>query len=133
MTDNTPTTKQEEGGLLLPCPFCGSTADFRSGDDRYYVVCDNLACYAVVGEGWDAYCMPDHAYADQVAAADAWNTRAPATPPHNEDGLRKALEAFLMMLTDDGRNSDTMLTINHDQLRVCMNLARQALGDIPSG
>lgn len=62
---------------LLPCPFCGSSAHFSG--DRYsvYVACDSAECFAAVGECYDRDGMPDHCFADEEAAAKAWNRRAP--------------------------------------------------------
>lgn len=69
-----------------------------------------------------------------------WNAMlaaAPATPPHNEEGLRKALEGLLGWgQHDEGCAVNDYPDTNKDcncGLRAAERVARQALGDIPSG
>jgi hypothetical protein len=116
MTDNTPTSKQEEGGLVT-VPREPTLAMLAAVDD-----------------------MDDDKFVARGRAVDAWSrmlAAAPATPHHNEDGLRKALEHIIMHDDLDAKPNDL---VQHDRasgaasaFRVCADIARQALGDIPSG
>lgn len=48
--------------------------------------------------------------------------------------MRKALERFVMVLTDGGRNQHNMLSIDHARLSDCIDFARLALAaDAPEG
>lgn len=131
MTDNTPTTKQDEGGLLLPCPFCQGHA--ASEVDEYEWDAARVVCRECGATGpWAD--LADHPTKAAAIAhvARAWNTRAPATPPHNEDGLRKALEKVrglvIVPVSDPHAGAQ-----NGKELIRAKAIARQALGDIPSG
>ena len=63
---------------LLPCPFCGSPAHFGGDEKSVYVACDSIDCFAAVGECYDRDAMPEHSFADEEAAAAAWNRRVSA-------------------------------------------------------
>lgn len=73
---------------LLPCPFCGSAADF-TGAGCFYVKCSNIDCHAEAGA----------ARTDKQAAAK-WNTRAlekateKAAQEISQESLRKISEQF---------------------------------------
>ena len=61
---------------LLPCPFCGRSAHFGGTETSVYVACDSGDCFAAMGECYDRDAMPDHCFADEEAAAAAWNRRS---------------------------------------------------------
>lgn len=53
---------------LLPCPFCGSKAEFieHSSGVTYDVCCAQSGCYLEEGADW---------YLDKAEAVAMWNTR----------------------------------------------------------
>lgn len=73
--------------LLLPCPFCGSAAEIRSDDGRFFVSCCGTDCFCCVGEGYDASAMPDHIFDTEDAAKAAWNRRVPVAAQAEAAGL----------------------------------------------
>jgi phage/plasmid primase-like uncharacterized protein len=67
---------------LKPCPFCGNGAHVRDDDENYRgagfcVVCDSVDCFAALGEGYDRDAMPEHRFATEEEAIEAWNRRTP--------------------------------------------------------
>jgi hypothetical protein len=63
---------------LLPCPFCGTDAQIVSDVGRFCVACCGDDCFCCVGEGYDRSAMPEHMFATEEDAAEAWNRRTPA-------------------------------------------------------
>lgn len=65
---------------LKPCPFCGSpgnvAGDEFNGHSSYYATCTSVDCFCCVGEAWDRDALPDHQFATEQQAAEAWNKRA---------------------------------------------------------
>jgi hypothetical protein len=70
-----PAEKDEDE--LLPCPFCGDCAGiFGDESGGFYVACFSISCHCAFGEGYDRDAMPDHSFATEELAAEAWNRRA---------------------------------------------------------
>lgn len=67
---------------LKPCPFCGDgVAVCGDGDGMYagfYVACQNPMCFCCVGEGYDRDACPNHQFATEELAVEAWNRRTPS-------------------------------------------------------
>src|ERR1043165_5741293 len=62
---------------LLPCPAGHPIAQVCDSDRKmFYVVCVHAECFWTLGEGYDAYAMPDHSFTSEEDAIAAWNTRA---------------------------------------------------------
>ena len=55
-----------QGGVMLPCPFCGSPGHVVEIDWKdttmCYATCSSLDCFCVVGEGYNGQCEPSHAF-----------------------------------------------------------------------
>jgi hypothetical protein len=80
MSDNHSSAAGELLPVLKCCPFCGGSAHTNAEDGRFYVACDDLECLVCLGEGYDAYGEPAHAFMTEEQAIAAWNTRTPSTP-----------------------------------------------------
>lgn len=62
---------------LLPCPFCGSEAQFQKADDGAFdIVCEGEYCALVFGRRFRVDEMTEGWFPTRVEAAKAWNTRA---------------------------------------------------------
>jgi hypothetical protein len=73
------THDQNASGKLKNCPFCGGTATVQNYDDKlFYVACNSVQCFCVVGEGYGSNAMPDHSFISAELAAKEWNTRSPS-------------------------------------------------------
>ena len=74
------TERPIENIVMLPCPFCGSPGTVAGnefyGHSSFYATCTSVDCFCCVGEAWDRDACPDHQFATEQQAADAWNKRA---------------------------------------------------------
>lgn len=71
-----------EKGIVLPCPFCGGSAELIEKDGLYSVACKDGTCIA-------SDIHPE--YGEAMVAISDWNTR-PAPPIGRCDGCVKRYE-----------------------------------------
>lgn len=74
---------------LLPCPFCGSSAQIRESGGRFFASCCGADCFCCVGEAYDNAAMPEHVFSTGQEAANAWNRRELGIPAATLSGLRE--------------------------------------------
>lgn len=85
-----PAPGTEDGGALLPCPFCGGVAAYMTADeagpDAYVVTC--MQCHASSAVHYAVKESP------REKAIAAWNRRAAPSAPAETPGLLKRLYAL---------------------------------------
>lgn len=85
-TENSVAEEEAEKAALLPCPFCGRSAQVvieDTPDGDCFVRCDTEGCWATIGENYDGDAMPNHMFKYEDGpgkAAATWNRRASINP-----------------------------------------------------
>lgn len=105
-------TTQPTSDALLPCPFCGKEAQIN-GEERYgfCVACDDIGCYATVGEGYDRVAMPSHSFATEADAIIAWNRRPDMTEELRTSDQKLVPGMQLYLVSNSNRTAPKFVTV----------------------
>lgn len=108
---------------VKPCPFCGSEAEVREEKCTYCIVCNNIHCYAAMGEGWDNNAMPKYSFHSEYAAIKAWNARNT-----HQELVEAATELAKHAVSMIGTDNDNPNSPENDKWKA-LNRLRQALAN----